>query len=131
MNDSSGHVEGELWNLYLAGRRDLPTMAAAFATTNNKVHHAGSAAGSVFVERLSGTTLGSDWSEAQASIMAVLTETSNILRDVGVALESAATEYGNADTAGAAGFRKIRDGNTIDDVRPPIPDTKKPGDPTE
>lgn len=127
MPDTGIDLGADLYLLWRAGRDNLPSVAAVFATANRAVaetddgldnafrrsdHFGGGAQGPVFPQ----------WTALRDELQLILANTAVNLEATGDALCLAATEYAKTDEAAAREFERLR----IDSGDPPRTDVPHP-----
>ncbi|MGX7669176.1 hypothetical protein [Plantactinospora sp. DSM 117369] len=115
MPNSGADLGADLYDLWRAGKDNLPSVAGEYATAADAVGNAASGMTRAFARPARfggfyGPTFES-WQNLRFDLEAILNETADNLRDTGEALCLAATEYSASDETARAEFNRLRQDN--------------------
>ena len=113
MPAEGSELGADLYDLWRAGRDNLPSVASEYATANNHVANTGDGLGAAFLrpETFGGGLYGpvyAAWRALRDEFQTILADTAKNLELVGEALCLAASEYAKADDRAADELERLR-----------------------
>lgn len=115
MPNSGTDLGADLYDLWKAGKDNLPSVAGEYATAGNAVGRTDAGQTNAFMRPTQfggayGPVYG-PWTQLRDTLESILLQTKKNLEATGLALCLAASEYAKTDSAAAAEFRRLRQVN--------------------